>query len=529
MAFLVGTYDASTFIENDYATYPQLPPGVTLYQPGMFWLVEVEGYVYSQHVLPGDLLFVLPNPRPYGTFTFGDKRYGGSDRNGEWTVDEIWFLAWDAHLAPPDQVPYPNSGCPFTSDEQPLGNWAPGWRIVVDAHFNDDTLQRRYGTSFYGNDVFGTVESPLGGARWVDITEPSFSIETGDGMQNGGPRVTVSEVDIQFLDPVGTWFDIATPATWFQPQPGTPIRVGLIDPAYRYHPIITAEIERIEDVHDGEHPRIVAVRGFGRIMDLVVDVPQVPFPAEQASARFNRLVDLAGWYWDDGTVTFPTGDAPLLAEAEPRDTTIREELDVTCQSVGWFLDSDKRGRMRVREWPHLASGEPIPVTDCFHPEINPNVPQAVLDKRVSHSIVFANDESQLLNYVVSTNKAEVPASIVEVEDVSVARFGKRGRAYSFPLTGAPWADPVATQVWAERVKNRFAFITRQVESFEVDTLLDEGWLKVLADLETGRGVRVERTGLRPLRMDGIVVGWRHTLTPGRWQSSVYLSTLTPSY
>ena len=526
MALLVGTYDASTFVLDDTSTYPQLPAGVTLYQPGMHWLVTVEGTVFGQTAHEGDLLFALPSVRPYGSYTFGDFRYGGSDREGSWTVDEVWFLVWVANLPPPDQVPYPNSGCPFTSPEQPLGHWAPGWRIVVDAWFDDDTLTRRYGTSFYGNEVYGSNPSPLGGARWVDITEPSFTIEMGDGMQDGGPRVTVSEVDIQFIDPTGRWFDIAEPITWTQPQPGTPLRVGLIDPFYRYHPLISAEIERIEDVHDGEHPRVVAVRAFGRIMDLVVDVPQVTMLGEMASTRITNLAIAAGWRWDTDGIAFPpTGDAPLTAEVEPRDIVVRDEMDKSCQAVGWFLDSSRQGRMRVREWPHVPSGEPLLIVDCHHGEAQPK-----LGRHVAHQMMFLNDESQLLNYVVTTNNAKPDAaSIVRQDVMSVERYGKRGRAHGFPQSGLPWADAAAAAVWVERVRSRFSFITRQVEALEVDTHVDRDWLATLADLDTGRAVTIERTGLRPLKMQGVVVGWRHRLSPGRWTASLFVSTITQSF
>jgi hypothetical protein len=515
---LVGTYDASTFVEGDYATYPQLPAGVTLYQPAMSWLVTVAGTVYGQAAAVDDRLFAMPSPRPYGSFTFGDKRYGGSGRDGDWEVDEVWFLVWDAHAAPPDQVPYPNAGCPFTEPWHPLGEWAPGWRIVVDAFYNVDTEARTYGVADYGDRLYGSVNGQ-GAGRWVDITEPSFHIEIGDGMQEGGPRVTVAEVDIVFLDPVGTWFDIATPATWFQPQPGTAIRVGLLDPVFRYHPLITATIERIEDTHDGEHPRTVSVRGFGRIMDLVVDVPGLTYASELASTRFNALAAMAGWYWDNGVVAFPaTGDAALLAEAEPKDIVVRDEMDRTCQSVGWFLDADRRGRMRVRPWPHEPTVDVLPVTDCHD---GPGL--------VSHSLTFANDQSQLLNYVVTSNTAQpAPANVIEQDTVSIARFGKRGRAFGFPLGGMAWADAATARTWVQRVRDRYKFVTRQCESFEVDTHVDQAWLPALADLDTGRGVRVERTGMRPLVLDGVVVGWRYRLDPGRWGATVFVSTITES-
>jgi hypothetical protein len=338
----------------------------------------------------------------------------------------------------------------------------------------------------------------------------------------------VSELVVEFVDPVGRWFDIATPNAWRQPKPGSPLRVGLLDPEYRYHPLITGQIERIEDVHDGEGVREVSVRGFGQIMELVVDLPQYSRPKELATTRFKDLVAAAGWKWDTKPLDFPTtGDSILLPEG-PADMQVREQLDRTCSAVGWFMDSTRQGRIRVREWPHVPEGEQLEVVDCY------GTPGAL----VSHSMVFANDESQLLNYVVTSNIEEaqpdptppIPAVAVTSQDApSVAIYGKRGRAFGFPMSGLPWSSSADAQVWADRVRSRFSYITRQCESFDVDTSVDQGWLEVLADLDTGRSVLIHRTAFADLRVEGIVSGWRWRLDPGRWQGNVFVTTRTPSY
>lgn len=526
-AIIVGTYDASTFVDGVYTTYPQLPPGVPFYQLGMGWRVTVAGVVHGQNVFPNDILFAVPLPRLYGDFTYGDKVFGSKpasqDDWEDWLVDEVQFLAWDGNLPPPDQVPYPNAGCPFTPAHGFGGEWAPGWRIVVDAWYDDLAGARRYGDFQFGAVVYGALENLNSGLRWVDITSPSFHIEVGDGMAEGGPRVSVSEVVIQFVDPAGRWFDIATPWTWRQPQPGTAIRVGLLDPQFRYHPLITAEVERIEDVHDGGGVREVSVRGFGRITDLVVDLPQVQRPAELASARYNWYAQAAGWRWDTDPMIFPPADPMLMGDQDLADVQAREQMDKTCSAAGWFMDSTREGRMRVRPWPHEPELPELTVVDCY----------GYPDTLVSHSMVLANDQSQLLNYVVTTNiedkAAATPAVTVIAEDTfSVAQFGRRGRAFGFPQTGLSWADPAAAQVWADRAAARYAFITRQCESFDVDTAVDQAWLATLADLDTGRAVHIRRTGLTDLDLDGVIVGWRWRLDPGRWQGNVFVSTITPS-
>ena len=365
--------------------------------------------------------------------------------------------------------PYPDAGARSPPARGFGGEWAPGRRIVVDVRIDADA-GRTYGELSYGDEIYGGVMSR---PRWRDITEPTFHVEIGDGMAEGGPRVSVSELVIAFVDPVGRWFDIATPRTWRQPQPGTAVGGGGDGPAVpaTAPAPIAGEIERIEDVHDGEGVREVSVRGFGRIMDLVVDLPQVKRPAEAATTRFNWYKNAAGWRWDDDPISFPAwGDTWLIADKDPADVQAREKMDHTAQSVGWYMDSTREGRIRVREWPMLPEGEAIEVVDCY------GYPGTL----VSHSMVFANDESQLLNYVVITN-IEVPTeppgpvkTVVLEDPFSVARFGRRGRAFGFPMTGLAWADGAYPNVWGRRALDRYAYITRQCESFEIDTAVDQG-------------------------------------------------------
>ena len=383
-------------------------------------------------------------------------------------------------------------GCPFSRADQPKGDWAAGWRLVVDAYY------------------YAIVDGAEPAMQWVDLTEPTFRIDVGDGMTEGEPRVTVSEVVAEFVDPTGTWFDVTDPIIY--PQPGTPLRVAVVDPAGLIHPLLTGEIERIEDVHDGDHPRTVTVRGFGRMINLVIDVPAVELPQGMASERMTSLAAAAGYH---NPITYPPGDAQLIGEFKTN-MVMRDEMDRTAQSVGWFMDATRSGHIRVRTWPHQPEGEPVAVTDCHG-----------TDALVSHAITYANDESHLLNYVITSNSQV--ANVVAENLESIAQYGRRGRAFGFPLMGLAWHSEQTAIVWAQRIADRFAWITRQVESVEIDTHVDDRWLPVLADLDTGRPVIVTRTGLTPSVIDGVVVGWRHALTPGRWESSVFVSTTTDTF
>lgn len=512
---LVGNYNASTFIEGNPATYPPLPPGVMLYQPTMHWHVIGAGVVHGQAVAVGDLLYATGG-HWYGDGLYGDLVYGAT--RGSWTAAQVRFSAWNP-ATPGPAPPYPNVGCPFTRDDLPGGDWAPGWSLVIEAFYNDLTGSRVYGSDTYGADVYGDVNNS-GAPKWVDVTQPGYRVVCGDGTRDGAATVPVSEVVVELVDKAGQWYDFADPLYWYQPSPGTPIRVGMVDPAWVYRPLIVAEIERIEDVHDGDHPRAVSVRGFGQIMDLAVDVVGVQRPAELASTRFNALTAMAGWKWGNGDLVFP-GDGPLLADKAARAIVVRTEIDRTVQSVGWTFDQDRYGGLRVRNWPLEPTGAPLHVVDCDEGD------EAAL---VSPSIVFVNDQSQILNYVIATNDAVPNLTEVRAEDVpSIGRFDRRGRTLGFPKSGLAFADIGQATVWVTRVVNRYAAILRHTEDVVADTAVDHGWLAALAELDTGRALLVERHGVRSMTLAGVVVGFEHTINPGRWTSAIHTSTTTPSY
>ena len=339
---LVGDYDASTFVEGVWATYPPLPAGATYYQPSMHWRVSVAGTVQGQPVVADDLLFATQGDgRLYGDLLYGEQIYGGLS-DGDWTVQQVYFLRWVGNRAPPDIDPFPNAGCPFTRADGPLGDWAPGWRIVIDAFYNDVRYESHLRAAALRRR--GLRRRRRRGRLALGRHHPA-RLQHHDGRRHtceGEQHVVVAELVVQLVDEDGSWTDFAEPDTWYTPQPGTPLRVGFIDPEFRYHPIVTAQLERVEDVHDTQ-PRLVGLRGFGQLMDLTVDVPAWQRPAEMLSTRFDALATAAGWRWTSDPVVFP-GDISLHADAQPSDIVVRDELDRTVQSAGWMLDTDRRGR-----------------------------------------------------------------------------------------------------------------------------------------------------------------------------------------
>ena len=149
-------------------------------------------------------------------------------------------------------------------------------------------------------------------------------------------------------------------------------------------------------------------------------------------------------------------------------------------------------------------------------------------ERISHAIAYINDEALLLNRVLATNTADPPLQALAEDELSVSRYGRRGRALGYPKTGLAFADAADADAWVARVVSRFAYITRHVERFDVDTAVDDGWLAVLADLDTGRAVVVTRRAFRPFSLDGVIVGWRYDISPGRWEAELSTSTITPT-
>ena len=115
---------------------------------------------------------------------------------------------------------FPNAGCPF-------GDRFPGWRIVIDALYQD-LPTRTYGMFDYGDDTYGdTVPAVL---RWADLTRPSYQVNIVAGTIDGAQTVGVTEISIELHDDKGAWIDFAAPARYFQPFVGTPVRVGFLDP-----------------------------------------------------------------------------------------------------------------------------------------------------------------------------------------------------------------------------------------------------------------------------------------------------------
>ena len=504
-----GPYDPAGYDPANHATWPQYRPPAVAYQPGMWWTSTGTGTIDGQPVGPGDFLFAAYKPRGYGELLYGDGDYG-STLAGDWDPVNVRFVVWDASLPPWQQPPFPNAGCPFGDD-------FPGWRIVIDALYQD-TPTRTYGMFDYGDDTYGDTETPL--LRWADITRPGYQVNVTVGTVDGAQSVAVEEIAVQLVDDEGLWVDFGVPARYFQPFVGDPIRVGFLDPGLSYHPMAVGTIETIRDDHD-TLPRYVTVQAFGHMSHMVNTVPFWQRPEELTSQRIAALVAAGDWRFNALDLSYP-GDVTLRADEQPADRVVRNELDRTAASAGWSFDCDKWGSLRLRTWPLEPTGEPIVATDC----IADGPPGALLSPLMG----FVSDLSQILNVVILTNTAQPDPGTVNIkDDQSIGRYGRQSQTLGFPMFGLAYRDTADVAAFANRVLARLANIVDHAEAVTGDTLFDTAWLEVLVDLDTGQPIHTARTGIRPFDLDGVVVGYEHLITPGRIETAIHTATTTPTF
>lgn len=503
-AFLQGDYDPAGYVPGSPATYPQPAAPAVLYQPVMWWTSTGYGTMDGWPATPGDYIFVVSTGRDFGQYRFGDYIFGGNGPR-DWPAGLVGFVVYDHTLPAEMQPPWPNAGCAFDG--------YPGWRIVVDALYNDLVGSRTYGADLYGDEVYGDVDGAR--LRWVDITEPTMEIAIAVGTIDGSPIVPITEIAVTLWDDTGRWFDFQVPAIWYQPDIGTPIRIGMFSPTFRYSPLVIGELETIRDDHD-TLPRYVELLGVSRSTELVVTLTNWARPAEATATRFMALLDAAGWRWENYSLVFP-GDAPLHADAATQAIVVRDELDRTALSAGWYVDEDRWGGIRTRRWPHEPAGTPIVVTDCL---------EDGTDDLLSGSIVFVRDQSQLLNVAVLANSQDPPITPTSEDPYSIARFGRRTEAFGFPHVGLAFADPELGQDIVNRATGRFGYITRHVEEIIADTDIDPAWLPVLAELDTGRPLTVHRREILDMVLDGVIVGYSHIITRGRIVTTISTTTIT---
>lgn len=398
------------------------------------------------------------------------------------------------------------AGCPF-------GPSFPGWRILVEAFYTPNP-GRTYGQGTYGSDVYGDLTNTA--ATWVDITTPAFALTVRAGSTDAAPVVPVSEFTLELHDDTGAWWDYAAPYRYNLPAVGTKISFGLIDPGGAFHPLGFGHVEAITDEHDRK-PRFVTITAYGNLSWLVTSAAGWARPAEAASTRVAALIAAAGTGLEHST---PGDQIPMLADTAARTITVRDELDRTAVSAGWYLVEDRTGVLRFRRWPHewMPAASYLTVADC--------VEEA--GELLAHVINYVADTAAVLNTAIVTNAAPTPVNVESVNQVSVAKYGRRSDALGFPHTGLAFVDAAAGGRLADTARARYQDIVNRVESFEADSRADARWLAALAALEVGRPVLVRRHGFNPFSLDTICTGYELRLEADRIAATVYVTTITPT-
>ena len=114
---------------------------------------------------------------------------------------------------------------------------------------------------------------------------------------------------------------------------------------------------------------------------------------------------------------------------------------------------------------------------------------------------------------------------IATDTTSVQVWGRHDNALGFPRTGLAFT---AAADLAARVVARYAWIVTHIDTVNADTMVDWGWMPVLAELDTGRQLNVHRTHPAPFDLSCIVVGVEHRITPGRIETAIHTTTTTPT-
>lgn len=511
-----GPFDPVNFDPDDPTTFP--PPGPSgLYQKGDFWLLAGPVTIGGVDFRERDRLYALGHGRRFGEMTFGGGVFGPPD-DRDWLPQFTEFAAFNSSDPPWEQLSPPGAGCP-------LGDRWPGWRLVVEAFYdNDPAHSRRFAEMNFGDGPFG---DPLGldAEQWVDITTYSFDVSIRHGSEDGGTDIPVSEISLELRDPDEDLVIWSIPAKEWSLGYATPIRIGVTDPQYGFHPLGVGRIETIEDVHDAP-PRHLSIQAVGLYSDLVTYDQAWQRPVEYAVGRAEFILAEDGWRW--GGMTFPDPHGyHLLADADPSGVELRAELDRTMISSGWVADCDRFGRLRARNWPLEPTGTPIVVSDC-PADADPGALPL-------YSMTIVADGLELLNKVVVENILDPadggPGVGYAIDQASVDRVRLHTEAFGFPLTGLSTRSQTDLDTIAGRILGRQSRAITRVENLEIDAALDDRWLDVLARLDTGRAVSVQRRGIpsKPFDMDAVIVAYEHRLTPNHWETTVSTMSVSPTF
>lgn len=121
-----------------------------------------------------------------------------------------------------------------------------------------------------------------------------------------------------------------------------------------------------------------------------------------------------------------------------------------------------------------------------------------------------------------------PTVAQAIDEPSVAIYGARDNVLGFPRTDLAFAYQADGDQLARRILNRYSRIVTHIDPVQADTLVDPGWLPVLAGLDTGAAWSVVRVHPTRWELPAVVVGIAETITPDRIEATVNTTSTTPT-
>lgn len=406
----------------------------------------------------------------------------------------------------------------------PLAN--TGWTITVEAYYN--TGGRLYGDLNYGDEFYGDLAG-AGAPQWNDITEHNVDIEIVRGDQEGAIEPPISELRMECLDPDHDLWDFATPATYFDPDTGAPIRVRVTDPLGASYTLTTQLLDRILDVHRAG-VRVIQIEAFDLLSQYAQPLYGWAAPAQNLTTRITEIataVEPAIYY---GPTTYDTPGVALVADPVATDPEDDEQngidlMRIAAASAGQDLDTTAEGELRFRTWPlpWLYAPDTVTVVDCDDTGLND--PEIV----VATEMAFVQDLASMVNTAIVEHR-DTPGLDARAEAIdSRAIYSPRKEALGWPIDGAVHADQTVAQALADRTRDRYGGVVNRPLYVVADVRRDPRWLPILAQLDTGTNLLVRRTGVRLVEHRCIVVGFEHVLNPREgWQCRIYLTTIEPT-
>lgn len=401
-----------------------------------------------------------------------------------------------------------------------------GWTIAVEAFYNRDG--RLYGDLDYGDGVYGDLAG-AGAPGWQDITRFNSDLSITRGDEEGAIEPPIAEMRMEAVDPDHDLWDFATPATYFDPDVGSPLRVRVIDPVGTSYTLTTQIIDRIADLHTAG-VRVIQLEAFDVLSQFAQPFFGWSAPAQNVNGRMTTIVATAAPAHYYGPAQIAEGTLMLVADPAATDPEDEESngidlMRIAAASTGQDLDSNAEGVLRLRTWPlpWLYPADVVTVVDCDDSD------QEDQNVVVATEMSFVQDLDSMVNAAVVEHRDTPGLDARADASESRAIYSPRREALGWPIDGAVHADQAVAQALADRTTARYGGIVNRPRYVVANARRDPRWLPILATLDTGTNLLIRRTGIRLVEHRCIVVGFEHYMNPQTgWECRIYLTTIEPS-